>query len=222
MPAASAAGDASTIDSSTNDSAARYSFTTRPRPTKIARLMSAWPIDTSSRCGSVLNSVRFFRSRSCPALTPTPSSKARFDAAAYFAKLADAAVRAALERPRERLGVQLDAIGAHRLRPSNRGRLRIDKQADANAVRLQRPDDARERIGRRVGGPAGFARNLAGLHRHERALIGLDREHQVEKTRPRIAFDVELDAALERRQLVGDLVHVGGRDVALRRRADAR
>jgi hypothetical protein len=48
VPAASADGDDNRIDSSTSDSAARYSFTTRPRPTKIARLMSAWPIETSS------------------------------------------------------------------------------------------------------------------------------------------------------------------------------
>jgi hypothetical protein len=66
-----------------------------------------------------------------------------------------------------------------------------------------------------VSAASPFARNLAGLHRHERALIRFDREHEVEKTRPRITFDVELDAALERRQLVGDLVHVRRRDVAL-------
>ena len=49
---------------------------------------------------------------------------------------------------------------------------------------------------RRVGRPARFAGDLAGLHRHERALIGLDREHELEEPGPRIAFDVELDAAL--------------------------
>ena len=54
-------------------STARYSRTTRSRPTHSARLIRAWPIDTSSRCGRVRNSRRFPRSRSCPALTPSPS-----------------------------------------------------------------------------------------------------------------------------------------------------
>jgi hypothetical protein len=56
--------------------------------------------------------------------------------------------------------------------------------------------------------PARFARDLTRLHGHQRALIGLDREHELEKSGTRIAFDVVFDAALERRQLVGDVVHV--------------
>ena len=60
-------------------------------PTKRAWLMSACPIETSSRCGSVRNSVRFRRSRSWPALTPSPISCASVAAATYSAKLACAA-----------------------------------------------------------------------------------------------------------------------------------
>ena len=63
-------------------------------------------------------------------------------------------------------------------------------------------------VGRRVGRPAGLAGDLAGLHRHERALIGLAPPAPAPEIGPRIAFDVELDAALERRELVGDLVHI--------------
>ena len=52
----------------------RYSSTTVPNPTKRARLMRAWPIETSSRCGSSRKRIRLSRSRSCPALIPSPSS----------------------------------------------------------------------------------------------------------------------------------------------------
>src|SRR5262249_34833098 len=52
----------------------RYSATTVCKPMNSARLMRAWPIDTSSRCGSVRKRTRFSRSRSCPAFTPRSSS----------------------------------------------------------------------------------------------------------------------------------------------------
>ena len=50
----------------------RNSRTLCARPTNSAWLMSAWPIDTSSRCGRRRNSTRLSRSRSWPALTPRP------------------------------------------------------------------------------------------------------------------------------------------------------
>ena len=65
---------------------------------------------------------------------------------------------------------------------------------------FKRADDAGKRVGRRIGRPSGFARDLARLHRHERALIGFHGEHQIEEPGARIAFDVEFDAALERRR----------------------
>src|SRR5436190_5437916 len=51
----------------------RYSRTTAGSPTKIARETIAWPIDTSSRCGTSRNRTRLSRSRSWPALTPRRS-----------------------------------------------------------------------------------------------------------------------------------------------------
>src|SRR4029079_16980185 len=51
-----------------------YSRTTVSRPTNTARETIAGPIDTSSRCGSSRNSTRLSRSRSWPALTPSPSA----------------------------------------------------------------------------------------------------------------------------------------------------
>src|SRR6185436_9660164 len=54
-------------------STARYSRTTVASPTKTAREMIAWPIETSSRKGKSRNTVRLARSRSWPALMPRPS-----------------------------------------------------------------------------------------------------------------------------------------------------
>jgi hypothetical protein len=63
--------------------------------------------------------------------------------------------------------------------------------------------------------PSRFAGDLSGLHRHQRALIGPDLEDQLQEAGPRIAFDVELNAALERCELVRDFVDVPDRDVPL-------
>ena len=99
-----------------------------------------------------------------------------------------------LERARERLGVELDAIGADRRRPADRLRLGIDEQADADAARrADRATIAGSALGLGARPPAGLARDLARHHRHERALIGPHLLDEIEQLRPRIAFDVELD-----------------------------
>ena len=68
---------------------------------------------------------------------------------------------------------------------------------------------------KRIGRPSGLAGDFTGLDRDQRALVGLHREHQLEKPWTRIAFDVVFDAAAERLQLVGDLMNVVDRDVTL-------
>src|SRR6202011_4309136 len=83
------------------------------------------------------------------------------------ATLANGAGPRALERPRVRLGVQLDAVGAHRRGPADTIGLRIDEQADADAARSQRVDDVAEPIGVGPGLPARLAGDFSGEHRHE-------------------------------------------------------
>ncbi len=63
--------------------------------------------------------------------------------------------------------------------------------------------------------PAGLARDLAGLHRHQRALVRPRLEHERQEVGPRIPFDVELHPVATRREVRGDLAHVVGTDVAL-------
>ena len=175
--------------------------------------MSAWPIDTSARCGSVRNSVRLARSRSWPALTSRPrvvreSGRGRVPLEARLP-----VARAAGERVRERLGVELDPLRADRRRPLHRRWLGIDEEADAYAIVLQLVDDRAQPGRRRVRRPPGLAGDLPRANRDERALVRPDRTNQIEQIGPRIAFDVELDAVAERRELLGDFVYVSGRDV---------
>src|SRR5438445_3413575 len=65
---------------------ARYSRTTESRPTNSARDMRAWPMDTSSRRGRSRKSIRLWRSRSWPALTPRQRDAASPADSAYTAK----------------------------------------------------------------------------------------------------------------------------------------
>ena len=66
---------------------------------------------------------------------------------------------------------------------------------------------------RRLGGPSRLAGDLARMHGHERALVGLHLVHERDQIRPRVALDVELNAPPERREQRGNLPHVGRGDV---------
>ena len=121
---------------------------------------------------------------------------------------------AGLELARERLGVQLDAIAAHRCGPPDRVGNRIDEHADADADLFHPADDGFEVLDRSVCGPAGLARDFAWHHRYERALRGPNFQHQLEEIGPRIALDVVLDLRRALQQL-GDVVHIRASDVTL-------
>ena len=87
-------------------------------------------------------------------------------------------IGAALEGTGERLGVKLHAIGAERRGEPHGVRLRLDEQAHANAVRLQRRGSRPADLGLRAGAPARLARDLPWRDRDERALIRADLQHQ--------------------------------------------
>ena len=128
----------------------RNSRTLCARPTNSAWLTSAWPIDTSSRCGRRRNTTRLSRSRSWPALTPRPSSCASLAARVYGKRLACLRL-AALERARERLGVELDAVGPYIRRPADWRFFAIDEQAHADPSGMEVRDDATQQVARRLG-----------------------------------------------------------------------
>ncbi len=120
---------------------------------------------------------------------------------------------AALERARERLRVELHAIRAEIGGPADRRLLGIDEEADADAGGAHIGNRARERVARCLGRPARLARDLARADRHQRALIGADAPHELQQIRPRVAFDVVLDPAAERREKPCDVAHIGRGDV---------
>ena len=151
----------------------RYSRTRRrSRPTNSARDMMAWPIDTSSRCGSSRNSTRFSRSRSWPALTPRPSGapappprRRRERARAPRSGRARTPGRTA--RCRARRGRRRPRPQADRLRLGSTNRLtRMPRD-------LQTRDDVGQASRLRSRLPARLARDLARHDRHQRALSGL-------------------------------------------------
>src|SRR5262245_2493228 len=120
--------------------------------------------------------------------------------------------RSPLERPRVRLGVQLDTVGAGRGREPDGVSRGIDKEAHTDAEGLQFADDLRQsRIVRRR--PAGLAGYLAGNDRHERALVGPHLLNERDQLRSRIPFDVVFDPRPEWRQHARDVPNVPGRDV---------
>jgi hypothetical protein len=80
---------------------------------------------------------------------------------------------------------------------------------------VQPVDGVGQLFSRRPRLPACLAGDLAGNHGHERALIGADFFNERDQIRPRITFDVELDARRLCAQEGGDLADVGGRDVPL-------
>jgi hypothetical protein len=76
-----------------------------------------------------------------------------------------------------------------------------------------------------VGRPAGLTGDLAGLHRHERALVRPHLVHERQQVWPRVAFDVVLDPIAKRREQRSDLANVAAGDVAFvrpRMHGDAR
>ena len=138
--------------------------------------------------------TRLSRSRSWPALTPRPSACASSAARAYTANDSRALRLAALERARKRLGVQLDAVGAHICRPpigASSGSTNRLTRTPAHADQRRRAQAGRAAC--RRDQPAWLVIS-PGMDRHERALIRLDRVHELQQIRPRVAFDIELDA----------------------------
>ena len=117
------------------------------------------------------------------------------------------------ERARERLRVELDAIGANVGGPSDGTFLRIHEQADADARRAKIADRSRQQIDGRVLRPSGLAGDLAGTHRHERALRRPDLLHELEKIGTWITLDVVLDPPLEPANQRRDLANIGGSDM---------
>ena len=162
----------------------RYSRTVRPRPTKIARLMSAWPIDTSSRCGSVRNSVRLSQVEIVAGVDAQAElvRQPRGLRVAREARLGRG--RPALERARERLGVELDAIGAHVARPTAGRRARRRRTGS----RARRPPCSRPMMppsasrGVSAGQPAWLVIS-PGCTGHQRALVRPHLQHELEQSR---------------------------------------
>ena len=108
---------------------------------------------------------------------------------------ARAALGAALERARERLRVELDAVGADRRRPANRIRRRVDEEADADprdrAAADRRPAAAR------VAGPGrqpAWLVTSPGTTGTSVHWSGRTSSTRSSSSGARIAFDVELDA----------------------------
>ena len=194
-------------------STSRYSRMARSRPTKTARLINAWPIDTSARCGSSRKSTRFCKFKSCPAFTPSPRLSASLATSAYAPKAAASLVRPAIEGVRVRLGVQLDAGRADRCRPSNRLWPGINEETHADAGLLHPLDRLRDAVPRHVRRPSRLARDLPRPDRHERALIRAGVAHELQKIWARISLDVELDAVAHRLEDFRDGAHILWRDV---------
>src|SRR5258705_5452562 len=88
---------------------------------------------------------------------------------------------AALERTRERFGIQLDAGGPYVCRPPDRRFFWIDEHAHANPIVMEVRDEPTKQVVRRVGRPSGLTRNLSRMNRHQRALICLHRGYQLQQ-----------------------------------------
>ncbi len=91
---------------------------------------------------------------------------------------------------------------------------RVDKEADANAERLEASDDFGKPVALRAGQPAGLAGHLSWHNRNERALIGAHFLDQIQQFGPWITFDVELDRRRQCAQHPGNFANVIGSDVA--------
>ncbi len=85
------------------------------------------------------NRVRLSRSRSCPALIAQTERVGQLRGGNVGLEAGGWRPHSSRpgERARERFGVELHAIGAHRRRPPNRLRHRIDKEADPDAAIVQ-------------------------------------------------------------------------------------
>jgi hypothetical protein len=119
---------------------------------------------------------------------------------------------ATLKGTREGFGVQLDTIRAHAGCPPDWGFSRIHEQTDANALCTQIAHGTDNDTGL-VGRPSTLTRDLAWLHRYQRALRGHDVAYERDEVWTRVTFDVELDAPAERWQERRNLMYVGRRDV---------
>ncbi len=175
--------------------------------------MSAWPIDTSSRCGSVRNSGRFSRFEIVAGVDAEAELVREAGGLDVPLETLATLAFAGLERARERLGVELDPLRAHRRGPTDCGRIRIDEQADPDAGLLQVLDDAFiSSTGVSGGQPAWLvispARTGTSVH-----LIRPDLANEVQKIRPRIALDVVLDAPRARSEVRSELADIVERDV---------
>src|SRR6185503_12151956 len=120
---------------------------------------------------------------------------------------------AMLERAGERLRVEFDAVRANVRGPSNGRLLRVDKDADTDTVTLETAHDGGHLLSWRVRRPSRLTRDLARLHRHQRALRRFHRMDHVQQVRAWVAFDVELDPTIQRLEPRRYLLHVYGRDV---------
>ena len=183
-------------------------------PSSSASAIRAWPIETSSTPGTAARKApRLSRLRSWPALTPRPT---RCAAAALAAKVARTS-RLARRAPGlcVRLGVELDAIGADRLRPRHRRRIGVDEEADANAERARLGDQRREARRRRRRGPSRGPKSPAARCRG-RTCTASGRSSRTSGIRFWYGLPSMLNSAsrpvLQQR---GELAHVAGADVAL-------
>jgi hypothetical protein len=113
---------------------------------------------------------------------------------------------------RERLGIQLDPVGAER--PGKRDRLRfgIDEQAYPNAGATQGRHGRFERSGLRTGHPARLAGDLSGGDRDQRALMRMHLVNDGQQVGARIAFDVVFHGGMGRERR-GDVADILRRDV---------
>ena len=170
-------------------------------------------MDTSARKGSSRNITRLSRSRSWPALTARPSECARLAASSVLRERKARALRTTLERPRERLGVQLDPVGTGRCRPPNGIGLGVDEQADADAKRLEPSDHPGKAIAFRSKLPAGLAGHFSWHDGNQGALVGTHLLDEIQQLRTRIAFDVEFDSRGQRPQHRRNFTDIVGRDV---------
>src|SRR5262245_1093297 len=121
--------------------------------------------------------------------------------------------RAALERAREGLGIELDAISPDVLRPSDRRLVGFHEQADPDAQRAHLPDHRGDRLMWCVRRPAGLARDLARLDRNNRALRGPQLANECQEIGPRVPFDIELGPAVKFVQQCRDVMNVTLGDV---------
>ena len=102
--------------------------------------MIAWPIETSSRYGRWRKSGQVGEVEIVAGVDAEAESVRERGGLGIRGERCAAGLVAPLERPRERLGVQLDAIGAGRGCPADGVGGRVDKQAHAYASGVQARD----------------------------------------------------------------------------------